>query len=192
MKTFLGVFLCIVMTGCALHPISIMPTPSAPFMSPGLVKKNVAYLISESDKNKPVTVSSSLGSQYTYYPYKDLEVVIRRALSANYANVIAITDRNEIPLLADKNIAYLFMPEIKTTSRVNSYIYWQPTEFDIDINTVVADHSGYLVTSFRVYGTGTSMIDELSSNNGGLAGQRAANSIEQRLTDEIRQNSLLH
>lgn len=192
MKTIVALLLGLMMSGCAVHPVSIIPTDQSSLVATGVIKKNVAYLITESDKNKPVTVPSSLASQFTYYPYRDLEVAIRRALTANYANVIAISDRNEIPLLADKHIAYLFIPEIKTATQVNSLIYWQPTEFDIDVNTIVADSNGYLVTTIRVYGTGTSLIDELNSNNAGLAGQRAANKVESGLSNNIRSNPLLH
>lgn len=175
--------------GCA-HPIAITPTSTIERPDKPLVKKNVAYVMTDADREKQVTTEGGGGDKVSYYPYKDLEKAIRDALRVVYADVSVVQSQNNIDALKTRNVSYVFVPEITTTSDSPSYFTWPPTKFRVEMNANVTDAKGNFITRIRVVGTGNAEFSEFKGNFG-LAGSRAADDFSGKLVDEIKNNPKL-
>jgi hypothetical protein len=167
--------------GCA-HPITITPTSTIERPDKPLVKKNVAYVMTDADREKQVTTEGGGGDKVSYYPYKDLEKAIR--------DVSVVQSQNNVDVLKTRNVSYVFVPEITTTSDSPSYFTWPPTKFRVEMNANVTDANGNFITRIRVVGTGNAEFSEFKGNFG-LAGSRAADDLSSKLVDEIKNNPKL-
>ena len=177
------------LVGCA-HPIAITPTVTLDKAPDPLIKKNVAYVMTDADREKQVTTDGGGGDKVSYYPYRDLEKAIRDALRVAYSDVVVVQSQNNIDQLKTRNIAYVFVPEITTTSDSSSYFTWPPTKFRIEMNANVSDTKGNFITRVRVVGTGAAEYSEFKGNFG-LAGSRAADDLSAKFIDEIKNNPKL-
>lgn len=192
LKKLSGVLLVVstmLIVGCA-HPIAITPTTTIERPDKPLVQKNVAYVMTDADREKQVTTEGGGGDKVSYYPYKDLEKAIRDALRVVYADVTVVQSQNNVDALKARNVSYVFVPEITTTSDSPSYFTWPPTKFRIEMNTNVSDAQGNFITRIRVVGTGNAEFSEFKGNFG-LAGSRAADDLSSKLVDEIKSNKKL-
>lgn len=177
------------LVGCA-HPIVITPTVTLDKQPAPLVKKSVAYVMTDADREKQVTTDGGGGDKVSYYPYKDLEKAIRDALRIAYTDVTVVQSQNNVDLLKSRNVTYVFTPEITTTSDSPSYFTWPPTKFRIEMNSNVTDVNGNFITRIRVVGTGNAEFSEFKGNFG-LAGSRAADDMSNKLVEEIKSNPKL-
>ncbi len=185
-KVLAAALFVLVLAGCA-HPIVISPTRSVNVENATLVKKNVAYVMTDADRNKQVETPGGGGDRISYFPYRDLEKAIRDALRSIYADVYVIKSQNDIEIIKDKDISYVFAPEISTTSSSESFLTWPPTSFSIEMACNVTDASGNIITRLRVIGTGNAEFSEFK-NDFGLAGRRAADMLSERLSTEVKNN----
>jgi hypothetical protein len=137
-----------------------------------------------------VTTAGGGGDQVTYYPYRELEKSIREALRAVYSDVFAAQSTTDSAVIGANDISLIFTPEIKTTSGSESMMTWPPTQFNIDLSCTVVDPKGNMVSQFKVLGNGVAEFSEFRGNYG-LAGQRAAADVSERLKQAILSNPAL-
>lgn len=192
MKKLTSVFLiafAAMIVGCA-HPIVITPTTTLDRPDKPIVKKNVAYVMTNADREKEVKTDGGGGDKVSYYPYRDLEKAIRDALRAVYEDVIIVQSYSNVDELNARNVSYVFVPEITTTSDSPSYFTWPPTKFRIEMNANVSDVRGNFIARIRVVGAGNAEFSEFKGNFG-LAGSRAADDLSSKIVDEIKSNSKL-
>lgn len=187
--SYLALCSLVALVGCA-HPIAITPTTQIEKPQTPYSKKNVAYVMTNADREKLVTTDGGGGDKVSYYPYKDLEKAIRDALRLVYADVVVVQSQNNVDALRAQNVSYVFTPEITTTSDSPSYFTWPPTKFRIEMNSNVTDSQGDIITRLRVVGSGTAEFSEFKDNFG-LAGSRAADDLSAKLVDEIKSNPKL-
>ncbi|WP_228276347.1 hypothetical protein [Dechloromonas sp. H13] len=165
------------LVGCA-HPIVIGPTQTPARYAESLINKNVAYVLSESERSKEVTTDGGGGDSVSYFPYRDLEKGIRDALRAVYADVYVIRSTKDTTAIKSGNISYIFIPEISTSSSSPSIFTWPPTKFTIEISCNVFDADGNLLTQVHAKGSGEAEFSEFVPEFG-LAGRRAANDLSE-------------
>lgn len=193
MRNYVARFVLLLTTltvvACA-HPINISPTQTVQRDDSLVIKKNVAYVMSDADRDKQVTTDGGGGDKVTYYPYKDLEKAIRDALKSVYADVVVVRTANDADTLQSNKVAFVFVPELSTSSESTSYFTWPPTKFRIEMNSNVTDANGNFLTRIRVVGIGEAEYSEFKRNHG-LSGGRAADDMSNKFVDEIRSNKKL-
>lgn len=188
MKYFLLASTALLVAACA-HPINISPISSPTRDEARLIKKNVAYVMTDELRNRVVTTSGGGGDKVSYSPYRDLEKVIRDSLRAVYQDVIVIATASEAKN-PEKNITLIFTPDISTSSKSDSMFTWPPTQFFINLECEVADSEGKLISKFRVSGNGAAEFSEFKSDFG-LAGRRAATDLGNKIIQELSTNPSL-
>jgi hypothetical protein len=177
--------------GACAHPIVINPLETPERDGNTLVEKNVAYVMTDSDRAKQVTSAGGGGDKVNYYPYRDLEKAIRDALRAVYLDVYVIRSPSDSSAVQEKDISYIFAPEISTSSNSDSMFTWPPTQFTIDLSCNVTDPLGNFISRIRVVGNGSAEFSEFKADFG-LAGKRAASDLSEKLKQEIISNQRLH
>lgn len=182
-RNFLALAIAVVLIGCA-HPIVIGPTQTPARYSESLINKNVAYVMSESDRSKEVTTDGGGGDSVRYFPYRDLEKGIRDALRAVYADVYVIRSAKDSSAIKSGNISYIFIPEISTSSSSSSIFTWPPTKFNIEMSCDVTDADGNLVSRIQAKGAGAAEFSEFIPEFG-LAGRRAANDLSENFKQAV-------
>lgn len=181
--------LALVVSACA-HPISVSPLSSPPRDEAKLIKKHVAYVMTDELRNRVVTTGGGGGDKVSYSPYRDLEKTIRDSLRAVYEDVTVIIAVPEAKSDPAKNIALVFTPEISTASSSDSMFTWPPTQFFINLECTATDSNGKLVSKFRLSGNGAAEFSEFKSDFG-LAGKRAATDLGNKLVQELSSNASL-
>lgn len=176
--------------GCA-HPITMAPDLAA-VRSDGapLIEKSVAFHISDSAKALEVTTGGGGGDTVRYFPYRDLEAGIYKALSEVFRNVSKVQNPADRSALANAGISLLISPEITTVSSSESLFTWPPTQFTVDLICMIVDGSGQTVDTVRVSGYGTATFDEFKSNFS-LAAVRASNHALSLLIAALRASAPL-
>lgn len=177
------------LTGCA-HHITINPSNDPTLSSAPLIKKNVAYVLTDADRQKEVTTEGGGGDKVKYFPYRDLEKTLRDVLRSIYDGVYVVTSPSDKESLNKYKAAFIFTPEISTSSSSPSSFTWPPTKFSIEAILNVTDGNGNLLARSKAIGSGQAEYDEFKSNFG-LAGQRAATDLAKKLEAEIRANPKL-
>lgn len=176
--------------GACAHSIVISPLETPRRNDQTLCAKNVAYVMTDADRNKQVTTEGGGGDKVSYLPFRDLEKAIRDALKAIYSDVSVIRSPNDAEFVKENNISFIFAPEIYTSSNSNSAFTWPPTQFNIELACTVTDPIGNIVSRIRVLGTGTAEYSEFKSDFG-LAGRRAATNLSEKFREEIQSNPRL-
>jgi hypothetical protein len=176
--------------GACAHPIGISPTETPVRNEAGLNPKKVAYVMTDEDRGKEVTTPGGGGDKVRYFPYRDLEKAIRDALRAVYADVFVIKSSTDKEAIKSFGAAYVFKPEITTTSDSSSLFTWPPTKFDIDLACTVTDPDGNTITTLRTKGSGAAEFNEFIKDFG-LAGRRAATQVSEQLKQEVMSNPKL-
>lgn len=184
---FVGIA-AVLLTACA-HPISIEPK-KVPERSTDVSPKKVAYVMSSADRQKQYSSEGGGGDRITYYPYRDFERGLRAALFSVYADVTAVASSTDRAALNDANAAYIFIPEITTSSSSPSALTWPPTSFGFYISVDVLDASTLPIAKLRVSGNGKAEWGEFK-HDFGLAGRRAVEDVARELVEEIRRNERL-
>lgn len=177
--------------GACAHPIVISPLETPARVDASHSLKKVAYVMTDADRNKEVTTEGGGGDKVSYFPYRDLEKVIRDVLSTVYSDVFVIKSPSDSATIQENNISFVFAPEISTSSNSQSMFTWPPTQFTIELSCNTTDNVGNLISRIRVVGSGAAEFSEFKADFG-LAGRRAAFELSEKLKQEIIANSRLH
>jgi hypothetical protein len=189
MKRFLAclstLLACFLLFGCA-HPINMNPdlatlTPAA---GKTVINKRVGYFIPDSYRTLEVTTPGGGGDKVRYFPYRDLEPGLYKALSGVFTDVSKLGSANDPAAMKAGGIKLVILPEIATTSSSSSAFTWPPTAFGVDLTCNINDDSGKLIKSVKVTGNGTASFDEFKSNFS-LASVRASNEALAKLMQAL-------
>lgn len=180
----------IALLGACAHPISLEPTTVPDRAEANLVRKKVAYVISDADRGKEVTTPGGGGDKVSYFPYRDMEKAIRSALRAVYEDVTAVKSAGDLPAIQEAGVAYVFTPEIVTSSSSPSPFTWPPTKFSAEVSCTVTDPQGAVVAKVRANGEGAAEFAEFKSDFS-LSARRAVADVATKLAQEIRSNEKL-
>ena len=190
LKPIAWLIMSLALSACA-HPINIGPIETPVRNDAKLIKKNVAYVMTDENRNKLVTTDGGGGDKVSYYPYRELEKAIRDALRSTYESVTVIKSVADAKAIQENNLSLIFSPEISTSSVSNSPFTWPPTQFFINLSCDVVDNQAKEVTQFRISGNGSAEFSEFKTDFG-LAGRRAASDLATKLQQEILKNPLLN
>lgn len=177
------------LAACA-HPISLEPTQVPERKEAALVKKKVGYVITDADKAKEVTTPGGGGDKVSYYPYRDMEKALRGALRTVYEDVSTVKAANDLPAIQQAGLAYVFTPQITTTSSSSSPFTWPPTQFGVEVSCTVTDPQGAVVAQVRANGAGAAEFSEFRSDFS-LSARRAVADVVEKLALEVRRNEKL-
>jgi hypothetical protein len=165
---------CVFLFGCA-HPISMNPdltTVVAPAETKPIDKK-VGYYIADSLRTLEVTTPGGGGDKVRYFPYRDIEPGLYKALSEVFTGVSKVQSKDPVALKTG-GISLLIVPEITTNSSSDGAFTWPPTQFTVNLVCTITDASGSPVKTIRVSGEGAATFGEFKSNFS-LAAVRATN-----------------
>lgn len=171
--------------GCS-HAINITP-PVTSMNSVDVgekVDKDVAYYISNEDKNKKVTTPGGGGDKVSYKPYADTEVALNVMLSKVFKKVYSLKDINDKAYIADNGISYIFKTDMKTDSSSSSPFTWPPTSFTYELTCTAVDASGANVWSKTVKSVGNAEFDEFK-HDFSLSARRATEDAYKKMLMEI-------
>jgi len=184
-----AVALAALLAGCS-HPITMITETAPPRSLAHLVPKKVAYVMTDTQRDRQVTTAGGSGDRVSYYPYRDLEKSIRDALRAVYRDVVVLRTAGDAKANEAAGVSLVFTPQIKTDSSSSSWITWPPTSFTAEVACVVSDAAGAEVARVRAVGNGTAEFGEFNGDYG-LAARRAATRLTSQLSSEIRRNEKL-
>lgn len=177
------------LAACA-HPISLEPTKLPERSEASLVPKKVGYAISDANRAKEVTTPGGGGDKVSYYPYRDMEKALRTALRAVYQDVSSVKSASDLAGIKEAGLAYVFTPEITTTSSSPSPFTWPPTQFGADVSCTVTDAQGAVVAKVRANGEGKAEFSEFKSDFS-LSARRAVADAMEKLVAEVKRNEKL-
>lgn len=170
------------LAGCA-HPITIDPQKTPARADGAMVQKKVAYVMTDANRAVQVISPGGGGDKVSYQPYRDLEKSLRETLRSVYQDVTVVKSADDPAIKAD-GIAYVFKPEIVTTSSSPSLLTWPPTKFSVEFACTVSDPSGGVLTRLKASGDGRAEFDEFKSDHG-LAARRASAAAAEQLRAAI-------
>lgn len=169
--------------GCA-HPITLAPDLSK--ISRDQVKPidvNVGYYISTADQAKEVTTPGGGGDKVRYFPYKELEPALFKALSNVFRRAYPLTSPTDAVAIQANDITFVFVPQIETDSSSDSLLTWPPTSFQVKLTCQALDKGGKVIWEKKVTGDGKATFDEFKADFS-LAAKRAS---EQAIADFQRE-----
>ena len=187
-RLVLGGFAAALLVACA-HPISIEPN-GLPERGEQFSAKKAAYVMSAADRQKQVTTEGGGGDKVSYFPYKDFERSLRAALAVVYSDVSVVSSASDKAAIRETGAAYIFVPEITTSSSSSSAFTWPPTSFSINVVVDVLDANAVTIAKLRVSGNGNAVWADFKGDFG-LAGRRAVEDAARLLVQEIRRNDKL-
>jgi len=176
--------------GACAHPIVISPLETPSRDNDAIQSKQVAYVMTDADRNKQVTTEGGGGDKVSYFPYRDLEKAIRDALRSVYSDVSVIKSPSDVMAIKENDISLVFAPEIMTSSNSQSIFTWPPTQFTIELALNVTDAVGNIISRIRVISSGAAEFSEFKADFG-LAGRRAASELSDKLKQEVSANPRL-
>lgn len=161
--------------GCA-HPIVISPKTEKIVRDSSSQPKiiaNVGYFISENTSKIEITSAGGGGDNVRYFPYKEIEAGYQRMLQNVFDKVTKLKSSNDQSELSKESIKYVFEPVMLTTSGSTGFFTWPPTNFTVDLTSIIRDTSGKTKGNPRVVGNG--QVDFILDMDGdyGLAGRLA-------------------
>jgi hypothetical protein len=184
LKLALAGLACAVLLGCA-HPINMNPD-LATVKASGItvIDKSVGFHISDASKAIEVTTPGGGGDKVRYFPYRDIEPGIYKALTEVFRNVTKIKDPKDAEEFRKSGVSMLIVPEVTTNSFSDSVLTWPPTQFTVNLTCTVLDASGKPFHTVRVSGDGRATFDEFKSNFA-LAAVRASNDALAKLVKAL-------
>jgi hypothetical protein len=190
-RSALAVVSCLVLFGCA-HPISMNPDLAKVAAPAGTtpIDKKVGYYMQDSLRTLEVTTPGGGGDKIRYFPYRDIEPGLYKALSEVFASVSKVKDPKDTAALQANGISLLISPEITTNSSSESLLTWPPTQFSVNLVCTVTDPKGAPLETIRVKGEGGATFDEFKSNFS-LAAVRATNDALSKLIKALGASSQL-
>lgn len=186
-----GLALTLLLGGCA-HPISMAPNLDAVQATPEqkLVAKKVGYHISAASQTLEVTTPGGGGDKVRYFPYRDIDAGLYKALGTVFRDVTKIKNPGDLAELQASGIQLLITPEITTNSSSESAFTWPPTSFTVVLNCQVKDSQGKTLDTVRVEGVGKAEFAEFKANFS-LAAVRASEDALKKLAVALRQSKAL-
>lgn len=171
-------------SGCA-HMINTTP-PLNTLSGDGITKsaKTVGYYISPEQRALKVSTPGGGGDKVSYLPYAEAEPALKHILGNAYASVVSLAAPGDKAELESKNVSYVFMPTITTTSKSSSAFTWPPTHFTITLDCKAADAGGGTVWNGKVTGTGEAVFDDFK-HDFSLAARRASKDAFNQLQKAI-------
>ncbi|KRB30392.1 MULTISPECIES: hypothetical protein [unclassified Acidovorax] len=187
----LSVVLALTLGGCA-HPISMAPNLATvqPAADKPMLDKKAGYHISAASKALEVTTPGGGGDKVRYFPYRDLEPGLYKALGVVFRDVAKINNPTDAAELSASGIQLLITPEITTNSSSESALTWPPTVFTVTLSCQIKDMQGKTLDSLRVEGRGQAEFSEFKSNFS-LAAVRASDDALAKLIVALRQSTAL-
>jgi hypothetical protein len=175
----------VVLSGCA-HNIQLNPDLAElrNIESSSVIDKNVAYYISSENKQKKVTTPGGGGDKVTYKPYADTEGALNTVLSKIFSRVYSINSIDDTKYISEKNISFIFIPEIVTNSSSSSVFTWPPTEFTINLSCKAIDAKGITIWEKTIQSKGNAEFSEFKSDFS-LAARRASRTLFENLYNEL-------
>lgn len=120
-------------SGCA-HKIDIAPKlDTIRETKVETFKFNVAYYLSDTDKQLEVITPGGGGEKVKYTPYADTEAALNAVLSNVFAKAYSIKTLDDKKFIMDKNISYIFIPKIITSSSSDNAFTWPPEKFSVEL-----------------------------------------------------------
>jgi len=188
------IFVCallLLLVGCA-HPISVQPDIRllADSGAPRLPMA-VALHVAPEDTALEVTTSGGGGDSVRYFPYRDLEGPLLYALSRVFDKVVVVTRAMAGEDLAREGFQLSVQPKLLSASGSSSAFTWPPTFFSFTATAAFVDPAGASVALIQESGSGKAEFAEFRKSPG-LAGQRAATDLINRLVESIRKNAAIN
>ena len=181
----------LILGGCA-HPISMAPNLAAvqPEAGKPVLDKKVGYHLSDATKAQEVTPPGGGGDKVRYFPYRDLEPGLYKALGVVFRDVTKIANPADAAELRGSGIHFLITPEITTDSSSESLLTWPPTAFTVTLTCQIKNAQGSVLDTLRVEGRGKAQFSEFSGNFS-LAAVRASDDALAKLIVAMRQSPAL-
>jgi hypothetical protein len=184
------VLACVFLLGCA-HPISMNPDLAlVSAASSKVIDKQVGYHIPDALRSLEVTTPGGGGDKVRYFPYRDIEPGLYKALAESFHSVSKIQNPKDLASLKNSGISLLITPELTTNSSSASAFTWPPTLFTVTLVCAITDSSGSPVETVKVIGEGRAEFDEFKSNFS-LAAVRASNDALGKLIKALNESSVL-
>lgn len=184
-KFYIFVASLFVLSGCA-HDIQMNPNLNSLRQTElnSVIDKNVAYFISIENKEKQVTTPAGGGDKVAYKPYADSEGALITVLSKVFSKVYSISSIDDTKYINEKNISFIFIPEILTNSSSSSSFTWPPTEFTIILSCKAINTKGLTIWEKTFQSKGNAEFSEFKSDFS-LAARRASETLFVDLLKEI-------
>lgn len=176
--------------GCA-HPITMAPDLTAVSASAmPRINKTAALHITDASKALEVTSAGGGGDKIRYFPYKDLEPGLYKALTEVFADVTAVKTPQDAAALKASSPVLVIKPEVSTYSYSDSLFTWPPTKFGVTLTCTVTDASGALIDTIKVTGDGFAPFEEFKSNFS-LSAVRASTDALNKLVQALSNSTAL-
>lgn len=175
--------------GCA-HPITMNPDLGALKAGASPIDKRMALYISEASKSVEVTTAGGGGDKVRYFPYRDMEPGLYKALSDTFREVTMVRDLAGLAKVRTEGKTLLMTPTISTQSSSESPFTWPPTQFTVDLTCKVTDAAGKVVDTVAVSGHGVATFDEFKGNFS-LAATRASTDALSKLVKALGESAPL-
>jgi hypothetical protein len=177
--------------GCA-HPISMAPDLASiqPATGSPVLGKKVGYHITADAKAIEVTTPGGGGDKVRYFPYRDLDAGLYKALGVVFRDVVKVNNPVDTAEMRVSGIQLLISPEITTNSSSDSVVTWPPTSFTVTLTCQIKDMNGVTLDTLRVEGRGRAEFDEFKSNYS-LAAVRASDDALAKLIAALRQSKAI-
>jgi hypothetical protein len=180
----LAITTIVLLTGCA-HKVQITPDLDAiRSIEIQAIDKNVGYFISAADKEMAVITPGGGGDKITYAPYKETEAALNTILGRNFDKVYSLHSLSDSAFIAEKDISYIFTPQVVTSSSSSGIFTWPATDFTFELTCTAVDTEGNTVWEKTVNGDGHADFSELMKDFG-LSGRRAAEAAYTEMLQEI-------
>lgn len=162
---FLGMAFALALGGCA-HPISMAPNLEAIQLAGDkpVLDKKAGYYMAATAKTLEVTTPGGGGDKVRYFPYRDLEPGLYKALGTVFREVTKIANPADAAEIRSSGIHFLITPEITTNSSSESLFTWPPTVFTVTLVCQIKDAQGATLDSLQVEGRGQAEFSEFTSN----------------------------
>jgi hypothetical protein len=170
-----AMLLALACAGCA-HSIRITPDMAAIEPRPGQVAGpvRVGYHFTPGQRALQVETPGGSGDKVSYAPYADIEPGLYQVLANLFAGVTVVKDPHDAADLRARNIRFVFLPVITTTSGSRNIVFWPPTDFTVTIACTAIDADGVQVWSRTVSANEGVVSVNATLHENGLAGRRAA------------------
>jgi hypothetical protein len=162
------------LSGCA-HPIQIAPNSANIYRTPSDAPKisaTVGMVMPATLNSLEVTTPGGGGDNVRYFPYRDMEAGYEKMLSNVFENVVTVTSSDSASL-SRNGISFTVTPEVITDSGSTGFFTWPPTNFTVDMTTVVRDTNGKVLANPRVIGNGQATGFSDFKGDFGIAGRCA-------------------
>jgi len=150
--------------GCA-HPIVITPDVSKlerTEIQP--IACNVAYVITDVDRETSVETPGGGGDKIRYFPYKEMEPALFKVLSNMFQRAYAMKSPSDAATVKANDIRFVFVPKIKTDSSSSSIFTWPPTDFTIEMACTAVGSDGKVLWEKTFSGKGHAEFSEFKTD----------------------------